>query len=255
MTQPAMKSESSPVPGTRVGLKSILLVGLKKEPVESLVPALRRRAVEVASTAQAAVALESCRRRRYDLIVVREPLADMALEDLLTEVRRPSCASQNTFVQLVTSPAQVDELLGLAGRQVGVCSVTDFGGLVGAISHTVLGTSPRVALRMMVELTLRLEGGRLSRFCQVENVSESGILIRTAELVPVGEAVDVTLSIPGSGPPLHMSGRIVRHTGPHEITGFALQLTDFKGASRRLWVEYLERERTKDDTRPVQAGR
>lgn len=253
MTQPALNSERSHAPGPRVGLKSLLLIGLKREPVESLVPALRRHAVEVASTSKGSVALAACQQRRYDLIVVREPVSDLGFEEFLVGIRGSGSASEHSFVQVVTSPGRVEDLEGLVGRQIGVCSVTDFGDLIGAISRIVLGVAPRVALRMMVELTLRLEGGRLSRFCQVENVSESGLLIRTAELIPVGQSVDVTLSVPGSGQALQMSGRIVRHTGPHEPTGFALELVDFKGAAGRLWVEYLQRERTKDATRPVRA--
>jgi len=251
MTQAALRREDVQATSARVGLKSLLLVGLKKEPVESLVPALRRRAIEVASTPSGPTAVAACRQRRYDLILVREPIADLAVEDLIAEIRRPGALCEHSYVQVVTGPARVEEFQALAGRQLSVCSVTDFGCMTGAISKVILGVSPRVALRIMAELMVRLDGGRLSRFCQVENVSESGLLIHTAELIPIGDSVEVALAVPGSAQPLRMTAKVVRHTGPHETVGFALKITAFQGVAERLWLDYLRTELTKDDTVPL----
>lgn len=251
--QAELGSGSSQVARPRNGLKTLLLVGLKREPVESLVPALRRRAVEVASTTSGPIALASCQQRRYDLVVLREPVADLEVEDFLAEIRHPGSPCEHAFVQIVTGPGRVEELGHLAGRRLAVCSITDFGGLIATISRVILGIAPRVELRLMVELMMHLKGGKLARFCQVANVSETGVLVRTSDLIPVGESVEVMISLPGGAQPVRMDATVVRHTGPGEIAGFALKVTRFQGIARTLWRDFLRGQLALDDTHPLRA--
>ncbi len=214
-------------------------------------PALRRRAVEVATTTCGRVAAAACRQQRHNLIVIREPVSELSLDDLLAEIRGPESLSSDAFVQVVTGPGRVEELAYLAGRGLSICSATDFGGLISTISRVILGIAPRVDRRLMVELTLRLDGGSLSRFCQAVNVSATGMLIHTHDMIPVGETVDIVLSTPGCTQPVRMTAKVVRHTGGREVGGFAVEMTSFQGSSQVVWREYLRQEIEKDDTQPV----
>jgi hypothetical protein len=181
----------------------------------------------------------ACRQRRFDALLVREPVPEMALEDFLDGLRVASGASNRAFVQVLAEQERVAELSPLANERFGISHWADFGSLLAFIAKNVLGVAPRLSERFMAEVNTQLAGGTLSRFCQVENISDSGLLIKTKAALPIGERVIMSFSLPGVSQPVRVSGDVVRHTDPSEIEGFAVRFDEFAGVSFRRLRDFL----------------
>jgi hypothetical protein len=240
MSEPVRKSATPGAGATSRRVKRILLVGLKQVAIERLVPALRRGCFEVAPALTGPTAVAACRICRYDLLLVREPVAELELDQLVEGVRQSNNLSRRAFIQVLTDEKRVEELSARSGERFGVSQWGDFGDLLAVVSKRVLGVSPRVAERFMTEVNTHLAGGTLSRFYQVENLSESGMLIRTLDPLPVGERVVLSFSLPGTSHPVRVSGEVVRHTDPSEPEGFGLRFDEFAGLSFRRLRDYLD---------------
>lgn len=239
MSEPVRVHEPSGTDRPSARLRRVLLIGLRREPIERLVPALRTGAFEVGVAHSGPGALAVCRRQRFDLLLIREPVRELSLEELLEELRASGGLSSRAFVQVLTDEYRIEELAGHTGDRLGVCHWADFPRLLSAVSREVLGVAPRVSKGLMVEVSTQVAGGTVSRFCQVENVSESGILIKTQELISVGESVVVALSLPGAPQLVRVSGEVVRHTEGAETRGFAVSFDAFAGLSLRWLCGYL----------------
>ena len=240
MSEPVRQYEpmASPAPPRRV--KRVLLVGLKKDPIERLVPALQRDAFEVVPARTGPRALATCRQRRFDLLLVREPVAGLALEELLEGVRASDNLSSRAFVLVLTEESRVEELAPLVGERLDLSHWADFGRLLAVVSRHALGVAPRVSERFMAEVNMPLAGGTVSRFHQVGNISETGLLIETRDLIPIGERVMMTFSLSGVSQPVRVSGEVVRHAERAEPDGFAVRFDEFADVSFRRLRDFLK---------------
>lgn len=239
MSEPTSVREPAVSPAAPWRVKRLLLVGLRKTPIERLVPALRYSAIEVAPARTGPSALAACRQRRHDLLLVREPVPELALEELLAGVRAADSLSSRAFVQVLTDESRVEELTSLVSDRFGVSHWADFGPILEVVSRQALGVAPRVSESLMAEVKTRLASGTVSRFCQVENISETGLLIRTSDLVAVDERVTMSFSLPGVSQPVRASGEVVRHTESAESGGFAVRFDEFAGVSQRRLRDFL----------------
>jgi c-di-GMP-binding flagellar brake protein YcgR len=117
-----------------------------------------------------------------------------------------------------------------------------------------MGTAPnsRSAKRVMVQLDATIDDGKMARMYQTQNLSSSGMLLRTQKPLPVGTEVDVQFLFPGD-PALSRSslpggygfveGRaiVVRHTHPvkEAIVGMGLQFLGLEERGREKLAEFL----------------
>jgi hypothetical protein len=206
-----------------------MLVGLLREALLRLAPALRAHEIELVEADAPEAALELAAGRRFDLLVVRHPLDGLAIDEFLTRLRRPGCRSHRVFALVLTDSVADRSLVHLQGARSRFVNATDFDVILSVIAQNGLGVAPRVSGSLMVRLGLHLFGEDLTRFCQVRNLSESGMLVRIAERPPVGETVEATFSLPQMSRPLQVRAQVVRHTGVREIEGVALR---FVGVDR-----------------------
>ena len=117
-----------------------------------------------------------------------------------------------------------------------------------------MGTSPqeRSSVRVMVQLDTTIDDGKMARMYQTQNLSVSGMLLRTTKPMPVGTKVEVQFLFPGD-PVLSKSSLpggygfiegeavVVRHTNPvkEAIRGMALHFTDLEDRGKTLLSRFL----------------
>jgi c-di-GMP-binding flagellar brake protein YcgR len=121
-------------------------------------------------------------------------------------------------------------------------------------SNGSMGTFPerRAAVRVLVQLDATVDDGKMARMYQTQNLSNSGMLLRTHKPIPVGTKVDVQFLFPGdptlSGGALpggygFVEGEavVVRHTHPvkEAITGMALRFTELESRGRDHLAQFL----------------
>ncbi len=239
MSEPVRRYEPAVSRAAPRRVKRVLLVGLKQAPIERLLPALKRGAFEVVPARTGPSALVACRQRRFDLLLVREPIAELALEDLLEGVRASDNLSSRAFVLVLTEESRVEELAPLVGERFDVSYWADFPHLLAVVSRQALGVAPRVSEHFMAEVRTQLAGGTVSRFHQVGNISETGLLVETRDLISIGGRVVLSFSLPGVSQSVRVSGEVVRHTERTEPDGFAVRFDEFAGVSFRRLRAFL----------------
>ena len=121
-------------------------------------------------------------------------------------------------------------------------------------SNATMGTSPeeRSPVRVKVQLDATVDDGKLARRYQTQNLSESGMLLRTPKPLPVGTRVAVQFLFPSAPVPSRASmpggygfvegeAVVVRHTHPvkEAIDGMALHFLDLESRGWARLGEFL----------------
>jgi len=221
---------------------NILLVVLDRDLYDKISPLLHRDTFEVNQAPNAESALLLTGNMAYNLIVVVHPLRGTTIEDFLRRLRRRDSASADAPVLILAAEERIENLRPLAeiGRVSLVSSSQPQTDLQGEVSR-LLGVAARTAKRLLVNLQVKLGDGAADRICQTQNISESGLLIRTSHLLPIGTTIDVEIPLPESDAPLALRAEIVRHTTPNmeQITGMGAKFIGITPEEQQLLRSYI----------------
>jgi CheY-like chemotaxis protein len=226
------------------GTRSVLVVGVDAERFASLAPILKRAKMFAELVPTGARALELAAALPYDAVLVTVPLDDPSLEDWLSRLRADTMASCKAAVLLLVAPGHGDEALALLERGANrVAAADDEPERVQALVSALLGVAPRVCLRAASRLRVQLAGGTSQVLCQTENISATGMLLRTDQRYPLGTLLSFELSLPGEPKPIRGKARVVRHTTlrRERITGVGVSFAEFDGADAGRFAAHIDR--------------
>ncbi|NOZ93543.1 MAG: hypothetical protein GXP47_02235 [Acidobacteria bacterium] len=217
--------------------KNVLLVGVDREVVERLVPLLKRRDIDVLSTAPSPAVLNLLRDTPFDLLVVHYPLGRPGLEAFLEEVRSPESFCRNAGVILVAEDSQMEEALRFEGAGVNrVMTAQWTGGHLWQALADLLQVAPRVAVRTLAHLDIQLGRGRAEDLARSVNLSATGILLEAPARVRPGTPLRLTFRLPEELRPVRGAGEVVRVTQAERegVDGFAVRFLNLEadGAER-----------------------
>ena len=217
--------------------KRVLSVGIEKKALGRLAAHLEpaRYANETAPTARSALALLT--EIRFDLVVLAHPQAGLELRRFLTELRRSDSESRTAKVLILAAEPLHPELHGLRERSVEIISSGET--LIGDLATKVLSGDRRVPVTVMVRLEADLPYGRSKRICQSENLSLSGMLVRTEDTLPIGTSVLTRFTVPGAAEPIQAQSRVVRLTAAGEVPGIALHFEKITSKDRSRLERFL----------------
>lgn len=178
----------------------------------------------------------------FDAIIVGMPESGKAFQTFLRALRTRGSACQRTGV-IVTASDNVDQLEQTyvghgANRVLNERSVSSQ--LQDAILQLV-GVAPRVPVTMNARIKIHVPGKPVQSFCQTQNLSLTGVLIRGFSHYEPGLNIDFELSLPSDTAPLRGSGVICRRTTrlTEGIDGLGIQFTSFQGADQGRLTEFL----------------
>ena len=98
----------------------------------------------------------------------------------------------------------------------------------------------REAVRVPVRVKARCRSEGIVIHGLVEDLSRSGMFLSSPERIVAGAAAELTLEVPGEGPPLRLEARVVRvEHGDREGMAFRF---DAPGAVRRALADLILRE-------------
>lgn len=230
--------------------KSVLAVVGDRSMFSQLARRLNRSALEVnlCHSAQTAIFFTSV--LRFELIFVGHPLADASLEEFLAVVHRPGSPCADVAVLVLARAVEVPALQrSVGGDLVEILPSEVLGTDLEERVNRRLGTSALTARRVRVELAATVRAGDRREVLTSRNVSESGILLRTGEPLPVGSRVEIDLPLPGDSEPLRLAAEVVRHALPEQehIEGMGLRFVGLpdgaRGRLRRFLAESFRNER------------
>ncbi len=226
------------------GAQNVLVVEVAQALFDKMAPVLQRQDFEVDRFPDAARALDLVTLVPFTAIVVAFPLRQVPLERFLEVVREGESALASVAV-LVEPPHRASAQAFLGNGVDLVLDAENAPQEMQRLLCTLLGVSPRAAMRIMVKLELRLEP-RLSgdRFmAQTEDVSSSGMLVITKRRYPMGSTARFEMALPDGSGVVTGEADVARLTEPglDRIEGIGFRFTAFDGDGQVRLQRCLER--------------
>ena len=180
--------------------------------------------------------------RRYDGIIATLPLGDHPFEHFVQTVRSRDCPCRDAGLVVLTTSDRLQEAKAYVGSGVNrVVSIDDPDRLRQAIVE-VIDVGTRTPIRLMTRLSIGIGG----RDCQIrtytQNVSRSGMLLDTSNLLNVGQQFDFSFRSPTGDQLVTGRAEVVRHTrdGREEISGIGVQFLQLDDRSAEALDKLFE---------------
>jgi len=180
-------------------------------------------------------------RRSFDLIIAELPLIGRSLSDCLKCLRSAGSASADSPVVLLGLPihrSTFEKLDSDLQELVTMCTTVH-----QALRVTIetLELSDRSTVRLFAETEMIVDSVRLKRVCQTENISPSGMLLRSSRRLPVGAVLPFSLRLPDESTPILGRGEVVRHTNASEnVSGMGVRFLGLDGNGNARLRSFLE---------------
>jgi len=226
----------------------ILAIG--GEVVDVIAPFLEMAPYRIERVPSGRMAVLLASKMRYQHLLVGYPLPDIGLVEFFDALRRPESASPTARLLVVTDDSHLAQ----------ASAYRDEGFIAGAISidldvdelaemlTSFMKTAPRVKAAMEVELSA-IDGGGYPLLAETVNLSESGALVVTDEILPAGTKVLIRIKPPRAKRPIDAQAVVVRTTNAklEGLAGLGLRFVGFEGDSfarlavqiRSLLAEYV----------------
>jgi uncharacterized protein (TIGR02266 family) len=214
--------ESPPRPARR----SVLVVNADEELFAKIAPLLNREALEVDRFPRAGAALDLVTQVPVDVLIVGYPLPDVGTQELLDVVRRPESPCRRSPLLLLAHRDELEEAKRFIGRGANeAIAVEESAELLQAAVSRLLAVAPRSALRTMVRIVVNIGEGAALELSQTENLSATGMLVRTDEVYPLGSRLSFEFHLGGQGQPIRGEGEVVRQTtaGREQVRGIGVR--------------------------------
>ena len=176
--------------------KRVVLTGGNPELAAQLEPMLNRDSLEVFQLPLGRVAAIVSRKVKSDFVIVMDPLPDVETRDYIRWMTQDSGRVEGMKMMVVSeeeAPAWLDE------ENRGLVSVASSQSTPEQLRKEIAGfleMAPRAACRLMVAMEVRLSEGKVLRMAQTENVSTTGMLLRTDHPFPIGSRLSLRCDLP-----------------------------------------------------------
>ena len=188
--------------------------------------------------------LELVQSTRFDVIVIGFPGPITALRRFVQCIRSPGSACQRSGVVLLSEPRHLDAAQTFVGIGVGINRAITSAEMADRFVSTIKELSsvaPRAAVRAPTRVVLHLDQRPLRTFCQTENLSETGMLLRGFGHYPPGTTIDFEINIPGQSEPIRGRATIARTTNvsSERMEGVGARFEQFREDDRARLTDYL----------------
>ncbi len=232
----------------------VLAAGLERMAFERLAPELRRGTLGVdwVATPEAGVSLAS--KSRYDVIIMDAEPCDWPLAKVVHELRAPGSPSRDAAILILAEPDQVDAARALKSYGVNrIMLVSDPPEIIREQMTTLLDVAPRATVRLVTNLESALGNTGRELFCQTENLSMSGMLVKTRHRPQLGSTVVFKIDLSDSVGTIFGRGELVRHATPDQgkVDGLGVKFLSFASDGAQKLQDYLDILNTEPDEPPV----
>ena len=222
--------------------RNILVVGVSPEEFQRVTPFLARDSFEVDRFPGPAGALELTSQVAFEVLIVRYPLPSMDMYEFLNAIRADGGKCQRSSLIVLADADKKDEASAFIGKGANrAIALEEADGLIQQMISDLLSVAPRKEGRFMARLEIKFGDSRDMLLCQTENLSASGMLIRTDKRYEVGVQIHFEFGIPNDQRPIVGTAEIVRHTmiNRDQIGGVGVRFLSFGGDSQRRFAAYI----------------
>ena len=173
----------------------------------------------------------------FDAIIVQLPLPGVGLGVLLSSIRAREARCRQAGLVILTPESDIGTVEQLVGRGVNrVLANTATAAEVLEALEAVQCVAHRVSIRLPVQLEVTLPAGDTQAFCQTENLSESGMLLRGFQHYPLGTQFSFRLQLPGTDRCLTGVAEVTRTTDVRRenVEGFGARFVEVESSQ---WLE------------------
>jgi DNA-binding NtrC family response regulator len=223
--------------------RNVLAIGLSSDEFDRVAPFLARDSFEVDRFPSAVGSFEITNEVPFEILLTRFPLPDMELYDFLQGVRSGKNPNQKTSIVLLAADGKIDEAKSFVGRGANqVIGLEEADGQIQSTISNVLNVAPRKDARFMARMEIKVGDAEEMLVCQTENMSVSGMLMRTDRRYEKGTKVQFEFSLPNDHRPVVGIAEIMRHTmiGRDKISGVGVRFLSFAGDSQRRFQSYID---------------
>jgi hypothetical protein len=221
----------------------VLAAGLERPTFERLAPFLRRDAVSVDWVATPEAGVPIAWKNSYDVILVDAAPGNWPLERVVREIRSDASSSRSAAILVLAQPDHVDVARALTSRGVNrVMLISDPPHMIRDQMANLVEVSPRADVRLVAKIHTALGNTGRELFCQTQNLSRTGMLVRTHHRPQLGSQVVFRILVGDSNDPIIGRGELVRHaTGPNGDTeGVGIRFLGFAADGAKRLDDYLE---------------
>lgn len=221
---------------------SVLFVGPEKTAHAVLSPLWAELGLGRHHSSSAEAALEIVRNGGSPgAIFVSYPLWDSSLDDLLLALERVLQDERPGPIVVLAPAASLFEVAGLEDRGVTVLAEDKEPEELRAVIKNLLVRTLRAHPRTIVRMAVEVGAGQILRICQTEDLSASGMLIRTSEEFPLGSAVNLEFSLLEDEEPIRCAARVVRFTQPdvEKARGMGVHFLSFEENGQQRLEDFL----------------
>lgn len=223
-------------------IRNVLVVGVEAEFHRNFEQILKRRNFDVDRVAEPGCALALIEAVAIDVLVLRYPMFEPTVEELIEAIRRPGSPCRRSAVLILAS----DDDLGKAGElaeadRTQVLPIDSEESLFQETVSNLLRATPRMSVRITIRLEALLDNGSTMLLTQTENVSRGGMLVKVRKQQPIDAKLNFELLLPEDSVPVRGRGQVVRHTRDWrgDVTGVGIKFSDFEQSGDDRLREYL----------------
>ncbi len=182
----------------------------------------------------------------FDVIIAGFSISGGGMDAFFRALRSRGSACHHSGVVLIASAEHLDVARAHLGH--GANRVVSDRGVSSQLQVAVsdlLGVAPRVPVTTNARIKIYVEGKPVQSFCQTQNLSASGVLIRGFSHYPQGSKIDFEINLPTDSAPIKGSGTISRRTESRSehVEGLGIRFTSFHGSDQRRLADFLATQR------------
>lgn len=217
--------------------KVIYLVGPERQILKAFKPLWRDTGLETRRFVSAETAIQELRSEGDPPqgVLISYPLWDATLGEVVRGIRGAATDGQTVPTFVVVPRGSLAEVNSMGDLGVTVLSEAENRSKLRMSVKEALFPVQRAGQRIVIRMEVQLGTGRLLRLCQSENISVSGMLIRTSEKYPIGSTIRFEFMLPEDDEPICGEAQIVRYTHPdvEMLPGIGVRFLSFEGEGRQ----------------------
>jgi len=178
----------------------------------------------------------------FDVIVTGFTAQRGKMESFFKALRTRGSACHHAGLVLIAPEDHRDAAEKLVGRGANkVVMEREVGSKLQDAVSQLIGIAPRVPVTTNARIKIYVEGKPIQSFCQTQNLSATGVLIRGFGHYPQGAKIDFEISLPADTAPIKGSGTISRRTtrSTERIDGLGIRFTSFHGTDQKRLADFL----------------
>ena len=231
-----------------------LAVGIDREVFERLAPVLRYDAIDVDWIPTLEAGLVLVTNHPFNIVILNARPFGESLEDVVRIVRGAGSASSGASILVLAEPDGVEAAWPMIGRGVNqIMLVSDPPERIREQIAILLDVAPRATVHLPTRLETAFGNKGREILCQTENLSMSGMLVKTRRQLEIGSMVAFKIVLPDGAGTIRGRGELVRRSKPNRegVEGLGIRFLDFSADSDRKLEDHLAGYVSEEEPSPV----